>query len=176
MATRQWPQGFQIMSTRREFIVRCSALAVTVAVAPVGALGGSFRFGLPDTSVDRMSFPELAAQVNTRFRVCATPTRVVELELVEASLDPQRPQHGRRPPLDAEFEKFSLIFSGRRSELLEQKAMPFEHDQLGRFELLVLPIFTRNPDKIKYQAVFNRPQVRSLHVQNVQPSQNQTIG
>ncbi len=130
-------------------------------------MGGTFNFGLPAASIDRMSFPELAAQVNSKFRVYATPARVVELELVEASLDPKRPQHGRRPPLDAEFEKFSLFFSGRRSELLEQKALTFEHGQLGRFELLVLPIFTRNPDRIKYQAVFNRPQVQNQHVQNV---------
>jgi hypothetical protein len=96
-----------------------------------------------------------------RFQVFATPARVVELELMEASLDPKRPQHGRRPPLDADYEKFSLIFCGRRSEMLEQKTLTFEHDQLGRFELLVLPIFTRHPDKIKYQAVFNRPPVQN---------------
>ena len=142
-------------------------MAAAAAVAPMSALWGSFRFGLPAISIDHLSFSELAAQVKTRFRVYATPTRVVELELVAASLDPKRPQHGRRPPLDAEFEKFSLIFCGRRSEMLEQKALTFEHDQLGQFELLVLPIFTRNPDKIEYQAVFNRPQVQNQHVQNV---------
>ncbi len=123
----------------------------------MSALGGIFRFGLPAVSVDQLSFPELAAQVNTRFRVYATPTRVVELELVEASLDPKRPQHGRRPPLDADYERFSLIFRGQRSEMLEQKAVTFEHDRIGRFELLVLPILTRKPDKMNYQAVFNRP-------------------
>ena len=142
----------------------------------MSALWGSFRFGLPAVSIDRLSFSELTAQVNTRFRVYATPTRVVELELVEASLDPKRPQHGQRPPPDADYEKFSLIFCGLRSELLEEKALTFEHEQLGQFKLLVLPIFTRIPDKIEYQAVFNRPQVQNQHVQNVQHSQNQTIG
>jgi hypothetical protein len=139
-------------------------LAAAAAVAPMGALWGSFRLGLPAVSIDQLSFPELAAQVNTRFRVYAPHGRVVELELVEASLDPKRPQHGRRPPLDADYEKFSLIFCGLRREMLEQKALTFEHEQLGQFELLVLPIFTRNPDKIEYQAVFNRPQVQNQHV------------
>lgn len=152
------------MNTRREFIVRCSALAAVAAVAPTSAFWGSFRFGLPAVSVDQLSFSELAAQVNTRFRVYATPTRVVELELVEASLDPKHPQQGRRLPPDADFEKFSLIFCGLRSEMLKQEALTFKHDQLGQFELLVLPIFTRSPDKIEYQAVFNRPQVQNLHV------------
>ena len=123
----------------------------------MSALGGTFKYGLPIVSIDQLSFSELAAQVNTRFRVYATPTRVVELELVEATLDPKRPQHGRCPPLDADYERFSLIFRGQRSEMLEQKAVTFEHDQLGRFELLVLPILTRKPDKMNYQAVFNRP-------------------
>jgi hypothetical protein len=145
------------MSSRREFILSCSALAAVAAVAPLGALEGLFNFGLPVASIDQLSFAELAAQVNTRFRVYATPARVVELELVEASLDPGRPQHGRRTPPDADCEKFSLFFTGPRNELLDQKILKFEHDRLGRFELLVLPIFTRKPDRMNYQAVFNRP-------------------
>jgi len=145
------------MSNRRQFILRCTALTAGMVVAPLGAIGGSFNFGLPVVSIDQLSFSELAAQVNTRFRVYDTPARVVELELVEASLDPRRPQHGRRPPPDADCEKFSLLFSGPRHELLEQKILRFEHDRLGRFELLVLPVFTRKPDRMNYQAVFNRP-------------------
>ena len=148
------------MSTRREFIVRCSTLAAAVAAAPVGVFGGSFNLGRPFVSTGKLSFAELAAQVNTKFRVYATSTRVVELELVKASLDPKRPPHGRRPPLDADYEKFSLIFSGLRRELLDQKILQFEHDQLGRFELAALPVFTRNPDKMNYEAVFNRPRTR----------------
>jgi hypothetical protein len=132
-------------------------LAAAAAVAPTSAFGISFRLGLPAVSLDQLSFSELAAQVNTRFRVYATPARVLELELVEASLDPKRPQRGGRPPLDADYEKFSLIFCGLRGEFLDQKILKFEHDQIGRFELLVLPIFTRKPDKMDYQAVFNRP-------------------
>jgi hypothetical protein len=145
------------MSTRREFIARSSTLAAALAVAPIGAVSRTFHFGPRQVSTAQLSFSELAAQVNTRFRVYATPSRVLELVLVEASLDPQRPQLGRRPPLDADYEKFSLIFSGPPSELLGQKILPFEHDQLGRFELLALPIFARKPDKQYYQAVFNRP-------------------
>ncbi len=150
------------MSTRREFIARSSTLAAALAVLPMGALARAFGLGPRAVSTSQVSFSEFAGQVNTTFRVYATPTRVVELKLVEASLDPQRPQSGRRPPLDADYEKFSLIFSGPRSELLEQRILPFEHDQLGRFDMVALPIFTRKPDQQNYQAVFNRPRKQGL--------------
>ena len=123
----------------------------------IRALGQSLNLSQRSGAVDQISFPEFSSQVRTRFGVHAGPGRVVELELMEARLDPELPQQGRRPALDADYEKFSLIFSGPRRELLEEKCLRFEHDQLGSFELVVLPIFTRKPDRMNYQAVFNRP-------------------
>jgi hypothetical protein len=145
------------MSSRREFLAKCSGLTAGVMMGPMRALGQPFDFLPRSSSVDQISFSELACQVNTKFRVHAATGKVVELELMQASLDPKLPQQGKKPAPDADYEKFSLIFSGPRRELLEEKALKFEHDQLGCFELLVLPVFTRKPDKVNYQAVFNRP-------------------
>lgn len=146
-----------MMSSRREFLATFSALTAVVLVDPLRTLGQVLNFGPRSSSIDQITFSELASQVNTRFRVQAAPGRVVKLELMEASLDPKLPQYGRRPAPDADHEKFSLIFSGPRSELLAEKFLMFEHDQLGCFELVVLPVFTRKPDRMNYQAVFNRP-------------------
>ena len=95
------------------------------------------------------------------FHVHSAPGRVVELKLVEAALDRPRPQHGRRPPPDAYNEKFSLIFSGPRAELLPQDVFTLEHPRLGRMDLFLVPIFTRNPQKMDYEVIFNRPHSNS---------------
>jgi hypothetical protein len=64
---------------------------------------------------------------------------------------------GRRPPPDAGNEKFSLFFSGSPGDLLPQNTYPVAHETLGRFNLFLVPICTRNPAKIDYQAVVSRP-------------------
>ena len=63
---------------------------------------------------------------------------------------------GKRPPPDAGNEKFSLVFSGSRAELLPQDTYAFDHQTLGRFDVFIVPVNTRNPAKIDYQAVVNR--------------------
>jgi len=131
-------------------------LTAAVVAAPVGVWGRSFTTEAP-ASVGHPSFSDLADQIHTKFRVYLPTKGVVELELVKASLDPQRPQHGQQPAPDADYEKFSLIFTGRRDELLEQRILTFEHDRIGRFDLLALPIFALQADQVSYEAVFNRP-------------------
>ena len=147
----------RFMKSRRDFLARFLALTAGVMAGTIRTLGQPLNFSPRSSSVDQISFSEFSSQVRTGFRVHAGPGRVVELQLMEACLDPKMPQLGRRPALDADYEKFSLIFSGPRRELLEEKCLRFEHDQLGSFELVVLPIFTRKPDRMNYQAVFNRP-------------------
>ena len=150
--------GFaRLMSSRRAFLAGFSTAAAVVLASPVRALGRSFDSGRRASSLDELTFSDLAGQVRTRFRVHAGRGRAVELELMRATLDPKRPQHGSQPAPDADNERFSLFFCGRRDECLDGKPLKFEHDQLGSFELVVLPIFSGNTDQINYQAVFNRP-------------------
>jgi hypothetical protein len=150
------------MSTRREFIIRCSTLTAGMLV-PMGLLAETAFCPRRQRDVEQLSCSAFAGQLNTPFRIRANSTRPVTVKLVEVRVTPE-PQlsPGRRPPSDAANEKFSLIFSGSRRDLLEQETYLFEHEALGQFSFFIVPIFTRNLDKINYEAVINRPRAHAM--------------
>jgi hypothetical protein len=151
--------------TRRQFLYDCSAAMAVLAACPVSGLArtanpvnspgnnpGTFR------CLTQISYSQLAAQINTPFRVFAPSGRVVELTLLKAPLAPPSPiVPGRRLPGDFGNENFSLIFSGSRHELLPEAIHRFEHDQLGGFDMYLGQIGARNSEQVRYQSVFNRP-------------------
>ena len=143
--------------TRRQFLYHSSALIAVMAVFPTSAFdemanGRNFR------SLSRTSYFQLAAQINTQFRVYAPDGRVVKLRLLKAPLTAPSPiVPGRRPSADADNEKFSLVFSGPGDELLAEAIHLFEHDELGRFNMYIGQIGPRNLEWVRYQSVFNRP-------------------
>lgn len=146
------------MTTRRRFLCSCSTAIVAVSAFPLGVFGENANARTHFRSLEQISYPLLAAQINTVFRVHHAPGRVIELTLLKAPLAAPSPiVPGRRPPADAGNEKFSLIFSGSREELLTAAIHPFEHDQLGEFEMYVGQIGTLDPVRVRYQSVFNRP-------------------
>ena len=50
---------------------------------------------------------------------------------------------------------FSLLFRGPLEPPLPQQIHPFEHDQIGQFDLFIVPI-KRDANGLYYEAVFNR--------------------
>jgi len=105
-----------------------------------------------------ISLSALAGQLNTPFRIQAAPGRTIHVTLAEVKTRPERPlKPGRRPPPDAGYEKFSLFFSGARADLVRQNVYSVEHETLGRFDLFLVPVCTRNPAKIDYEVVVSRP-------------------
>jgi hypothetical protein len=148
-----------IVATRRKFLYDCSALMAAALTSPAVVLAGSTASIRKQRSLHEIPFSALAGQLNTPFCVRAASGKTIQVTLAEAKMRPENPlQPGRRPPWDAGNEKFSLIFSGCRRDLLEQNTYAFEHRKLGGFELFIVPVFTRNRDRIDYQAVVNRPQ------------------
>lgn len=146
------------MSSRRQFIFDCSAVLAALAVAPISSFSRPAGSGGVFQSLEQMRYPVLAGQVNTVFRVRVSPRRVVELKLLKAPLAPPTPIiPGRSLPGDAGYEKFSLIFSGPKNELLASANHCFEHDELGRFEMFIGQIGTPEADGVRYEAGFNRP-------------------
>ena len=69
-----------------------------------------------------------------------------DLELVEAIAGIARPHAGGRVP-------FSLVFHGPLEPVLPQRIYPFEHAELGTFDLFIVPL---GPDDghMQYEAVF----------------------
>ena len=82
--------------------------------------------------------------LNTTFRVQLAPSHALELELLDVT-DASAPSQVR----------FSILFRGPQEPLLPQRIYPFEHDQLGAFDLFIVPI-RRDKNGLYYEAVFNR--------------------
>jgi hypothetical protein len=146
------------MSSRRKFIFDCSTAVAAFSFLPMDSFGLPAISGGSHQSLDDMSYPVFAAQINTLFRVRLSTLQTVELKLLKAPLAPSTPViPGRHLPGDAGNEKFSLIFSGSKDELIKSAIHRFEHEALGRFEMYVGQIGTTNNDDVRYEAGFNRP-------------------
>jgi hypothetical protein len=131
--------------------------------APAGVLIESAAPFWKKRSLSDISLAALAGQLNSPFRIQAAPGRTILVTLAEVKARPERPlKPGRRPPPDAGYEKFSLFFSGSRADLAPQNVYSVEHETLGRFDLFLVPVCTRDPAKIDYQVVVSRPQNRAF--------------
>lgn len=81
----------------------------------------------------------------TKFQVQVDENTSVELELAEVSELKLYPQQ----------EEFSLVFRGPSDAFLGQGARLFTHEQMGQFELFIVPL--RQDDRgFYYEAIFNR--------------------
>jgi hypothetical protein len=146
------------MRTRRQFISDCSAAMTVLAVAPLGSFAGPATFTRNFRPLETLSYADLAAQVNTSFHVCISPGKLVELTLIKIPLARPTPVRPGKPlPGDAGHEKFSLIFSGSKETVLAPAIHPFQHAQLGRFEMHIGQIGTTDGETVRYEAGFNRP-------------------
>jgi hypothetical protein len=156
------------MGSRRKFIFDCSTAIAAFSLLPMGSFGISAISGGSCQSLDQMSYSVLTAQINTLFRVRLSAFQAVELKLLKAPLAPQTPiTLGRRLPGDAGCEKFSLIFSGPKDEMIGSAIHQFEHEQLGRFEMFIGRIGMPEADSVRYEAGFNRPAPSGMHTQKL---------
>jgi hypothetical protein len=132
------------------------ALSPMTAIRASAGVSGTFR------SIGDLSYPVLAGQVNTQFRVRMASGQTIQLKLLKAPLARPTPAvPGRRPPGDAGNEKFSLIFSGPKDQLIEPAIHQFEHGELGRFQMYIGQIGTRDSQTVRYEMIVNRPPVRT---------------
>ena len=150
------------MSTRRKFLLDCSAAVAGLALVPVSPVAVATMAGGDLPTLEQLRYPVLAGQINTLFRIRLSE-RVVQLRLLKAPLARPTPvTPGRRPPGDAGNEKFSLIFSGPKDALLPSAIHQFEHRHLGRFEMYIGRIGSPEADSVRYEAVFNKPVAKEV--------------
>jgi len=143
------------MKTRRQFLLNCSTLALAAGVLPTGLLAGSSR------PVVAGSFESFRAQVGSTFRVASRAGASVRVELVEArEWVSQHPQ--AQLALDAQHEKFSLLFRPVAGSALTQDTYEFSHAELGGFLMFIVPVKVAGSDHFHYEAIFNRPRTESL--------------
>ena len=82
--------------------------------------------------------------LNTRFQIHSEGADPLDLELVRVT------------PLSAPRQvQFSILFQGPGHVHLPQSIYPMAHEQLGEFELFLVPV-GKNQSGFQYEAVFNR--------------------
>lgn len=92
-----------------------------------------------------LTHDEFAQGANTKFQVQTGPDSVVELELIEVSDVKLYPQQ----------EEFAIVFRGPLNAFLGQGIRQLKHEQMGEFELFIVPI-RQDEQGFYYEAVFNR--------------------
>lgn len=89
---------------------------------------------------------EFSKHVNTKFHVAVEPPLELELTDVKGYLTKPNEQTG--------MERFSAFFKGPGDRYLEQKVYALEHEQMGAFELFLVPV-SQDQSGFRYEAVFN---------------------
>ena len=83
--------------------------------------------------------------VNSNFRVQLDENTGVEVELVEVSELKLYPRQ----------EEFAIVFRGPLNAFLGQGVGYFKHEQMGDFEIFIVPI-RQDEQGVYYEAIFNR--------------------
>jgi len=91
-----------------------------------------------------LTHEEFTKHVNSKFHVENDENIPVELELIDISELKVHPQQ----------VEFSLEFRSPLNMFLSQGVHNFTHDQMGQFELFIVP-FKQDAQGFYYQAVFN---------------------
>ena len=89
--------------------------------------------------------------VKTKFRLKLNTTDTesqVELELAEVK------GYAKKAEEHSGMERFSAFFDGPGEVQLPQGVYSLSHDQMGQFEIFLVPI-ARNESGFRYEAVFN---------------------
>jgi uncharacterized protein DUF6916 len=138
------------MTSRRKFLKQ----------GTLGALAAGFTLGLGDKiigrtvagsstglfALDRAAF---SSQLHTTF-VINDGSRKVPLKLIEVA------DLGSKKNTTSPREAFSLVFRGSNSSPLKQETYSIDHAKLGRFSMLMVPIFARDNSMLYYEINVNR--------------------
>jgi hypothetical protein len=132
--------------SRREFIKRGAVAAVAVSVPAALAKSVSANtVGVLLGNEDRLARVIFARHLNTTFRARAAGSRTVNLKLIKISDLAGNKKAG-----------FSLLFDGARGKVLSQDVYSFQHDEMGSFSLLLVPVVTRRRNQPHYEVIINK--------------------
>ncbi|MDX6527902.1 MAG: hypothetical protein QOH41_192 [Blastocatellia bacterium] len=92
-----------------------------------------------------LTHEEFSSHLNTKFGIRLSEAQAIEAELTEVSEHMISPRQ----------ERFSIVFRTSNEALLGQGMHRFEHEQMGSFNLFIVPI-QRDETGTYYESVFNR--------------------
>lgn len=101
------------------------------------------------TSATGLNMAAFESQVGTKFMINGEAAKV-KVTLINVDSFASRKQRA------AGKEGFSLIFRGPQDSTLKQDTYLIEHQELGMFSFLIVPVRTRDTRAPHYEAVINR--------------------
>ncbi len=140
------------MTSRRNFLK--SGTMVALATGIPGGLSKAIDVTARDLSPNSkfgLSKAAFEANLNSRFLIRAEGAQSFEVKLAEV-IDLKRHRKGKVAA--ANKEGFSLLFEGPKG--IPQDNYSFEHEQMGKFDLLMVPIQSRKKKGRSYEVVVNR--------------------
>ena len=120
---------------------------------PQSIAGHKIPNGSPLNAAFHLRMETFTSQLNTKFQIHHEATKVTEVKLIEVT--DLRAEHFKRGAGEADKECFSIVFLGPRRTPLQQNTYAMDHHELGRFDVLLVPIGKSNQG-LYYEAVFNR--------------------
>ena len=135
------------MSTRREFLKRGTLMALAAGVPLALTEKASGMVAAPSKA--GLTLSSFRSQLGTSFLINLDTTKVATT-LVNVDNFASRKQTA------AGKEGFSLLFRGPQDTMLKQDTYLIEHEQLGLFSFLIVPVGTKDTRAPHYEAVINR--------------------
>ena len=133
-------------SSRREFLKRGTLMALAAGV-PLSLTEKAF--GTTKSTAAGLNMAAFKSQLGTSFHINHQASKV-NFKLVDVTSFASRKQTA------AGKEGFSLLFRGPKETTLKQDTYLIEHEQLGMFSFLVVPVGTTDARAPHYEAVINR--------------------
>jgi hypothetical protein len=135
-------------SSRREFLKRGTLGALSAGVPLAFSAKAAGLSNAPATATG-LNLAAFKSQLGTTF-IVNDETAKVKVTLVKvASFASRKESAGGK-------EGFSLRFRGSQEMPLKQNTYVIEHEQLGLFSFLIVPIGTKDTRSPYYEAVINR--------------------
>jgi len=135
-------------SSRREFLKRGTLVAL-VAGVPLSVADTVSGKSTASTAAAGLNMQAFKSQVGTTFLLNEQASKV-KVTLVDVTNLASRKQSA------AGKEGFSLLFRGSKETSLKQNTYLIEHDELGMFSFLVVPVKTSDTRAPYYEAIVNR--------------------
>jgi len=135
-------------SSRREFLKRGTLVALAAGV-PLGVAETVSGKSTATTAAAGLNMQAFKSQMGTSFLINEEASKV-KVTLIDVTNLASRKQAA------AGKEGFSLLFRGSQETSLKQNTYLIEHDKLGMFSFLVVPVRTKDTHAPYYEAVVNR--------------------
>ena len=133
-------------SSRREFLKRGTLMALAAGV-PLSLTEKAF--GTTKSTAAGLNMAAFKSQLGSSFLINHQASKV-KFTLVDVTSFASKKQSA------AGKEGFSLVFRGPKEAALKQDTYLIEHEQLGMFSFLVVPVGTKDTRAPHYEAVINR--------------------